>query len=147
MIVCFHFVTGQAKRATGLSVEVDYWSTLTTRGRRDVAREEEVGRGLYHSAVSWQMKRTAICRKYFSPLSSPPIMDTKPISFKERPDTVTLYQIVDFNPRKRNARQFTTSVLCTDQWCSESSVHRGEFVLNVKKCSVCLLLFRIFNLN
>lgn len=42
LIVFIQFVNGQAKTAAGRSVEVEYWSTLTTRGRRDVAREEEV---------------------------------------------------------------------------------------------------------
>lgn len=45
-------------------MEVEYWSTLTMRGRRDVAREEEVtvveaGTGPCRSAVSWQMKQNA----------------------------------------------------------------------------------------
>lgn len=39
-------------------------------GERDVAREKEakVGKGLYCSSVSWQMKRAPICRKHLSPL-------------------------------------------------------------------------------
>lgn len=41
MIVFFHSVNGQARTATGRPVEVEYWSTLSTRGRRDVAGEEE----------------------------------------------------------------------------------------------------------
>lgn len=85
------------EEATGWSVEVEYWSTLSTRGKGERCSERGGGdrggggKGLYCSAVSWQMKRAVICRKHLCPRSSSPIMDTKHISFKEKPDTVTLY--------------------------------------------------------
>lgn len=56
-------------------------------GEQDVAGEEEgeVGKGLYCSFVSWQMKRAVICRKHLSPASSSPVIDAKHISFREKP--------------------------------------------------------------
>lgn len=57
-------------------------------GERDVAREEEeaeVVKGLYCSFVSWQMKRGVICRKHLSPPSSSQVIDSKHISFREKP--------------------------------------------------------------
>lgn len=111
----------------------------------------EKGGGLYCAAASWQMKRAAICRKHLSPLSSPLIMDTKQISFKERPDVVTLYLIVGFiNPRKSNTFQFILmSVLCTEWGCSESSAHARvllrEIVLNSVQCAFYFSYFQTLN--
>lgn len=91
MIVVYH--SSRAKTATGWSVEVKYWSTLTVRGKRCSERGGGV-RVVLPLPVSWQMKRGVICRKHLSPLSSPTIMDTSHVSFKERPDTVTLYLLI-----------------------------------------------------
>lgn len=74
-----------------------------------------------------------ICRKHLPPPSSPPIMDTKTkISFKERPDVVTLYLIVDFNLKEQRLSVYYDE--CFVQICwrgggfSESAVCRwGEF--------------------
>lgn len=70
-------------------MEAKNCGTLTAKGERDVAREEEakVGKGLYCSSVSWQMKRAVICRKHLSPLSSSPVMDAKHVSFREKART------------------------------------------------------------
>lgn len=73
-MIVFHFVSSRTEAATGWSAEVKYWSTLTTRGGRDVAREEDGGR---------RWKRFVFLRRFLageassctetplSPLSSP----------------------------------------------------------------------------
>lgn len=43
----------------------------------EMKEEAEVGKGLYCSFVSWQMKRAVICRKHLSPPSSSPVIDAK----------------------------------------------------------------------
>lgn len=94
MIVIYHSVNSRAKTATGWSVEVKYWSTLTVRGKRCSERGGGV-RVVLPLPVSWPMKHGVICRKHLSPLSLPPtIMDTSHVCFKERPDTVTLYLLI-----------------------------------------------------
>lgn len=85
-------------------------------GREDVAGEEEVEKVCIALPFPGRWHKTTILRKHLSPLSLPPtIMDTKHISFKERPDTATLYLIVDFKIQERvNTFQFTMSVTCTN---------------------------------
>lgn len=128
-------------------MEVEYWGTLTARGKeRRSERGGGGGKGLYCSAVSWQMKRTVICRKHlFSSRSFPPTNNGHKtnVSFKERPDTVTLYLIVGFNPRDSNT--FFVQIRGVENLRCALESHRGEFCVEREKCSVCLLLF--FNLN
>lgn len=85
-----------------------------SEGERDVAREEEakVGKGLYCSSVSWQMKRAVIWRKHLSPLSSSPVMDAKHISFRGQMNTLS-------------AEFADGATLCTEQRCRESHVAPG----------------------
>lgn len=130
---------------------MEYWSTLTTKGRRDVATEEEVmgfrgGKG-FVSLCCFLADETNQQETPFL-LSSSPIMDTKQISFKEKPDTVTLYLIVQLIQERFNTFQFTTNVLCTNQGYSESSVYaqvapRGIFVLNINIVQ-CAFYFSYF---
>lgn len=97
----------------------DLWTLklwhFDNEGGRDVAREdeeEEVGKGLYCSSVSWQMKRAVICRKHLSPPSSSQVIDAKHISYREK-------------PRQMNSLSVKLAdgvTLCTDERCRESHV-------------------------
>lgn len=85
MIVVVHSVMVSPGRRQDDLWKLKLWH-FDNQGERDVAREEEtkVGKGLYCSSVSWQMKRAVICRKHLSPLSSSPVMDAKHISVREK---------------------------------------------------------------
>lgn len=100
-------------------MEVEYWSTLTTKGKKRCSKVGEGGKGL-----QW----TAVRRKHLSPLSSPTIMDKQPIFFQGKTrESVTLCR-----------SESMTSVLCV------AVVNpRPEELLNSVQCAFLLL----FNLN
>lgn len=109
---------------------------LSLQGRRDGG--EKGGKGLRLPRGQSVLRSGG---KRLSPLSSPTIMDTKPIFFrgKTRP-SVTLYVTVDLNLRKSNT-YYVYYDECSLCGCSESSP--GGVVLNSVQCAFLLL----FNLN
>lgn len=70
-------------------------------------------------------------------------MDTKQISFNERPDTVTLYLIVDFNPRWSNT--FFVQIRGVVNLQCALELHRGWILCWTWK--VFSVPFTFFNLN
>lgn len=100
------------------------------------------GKGLYHSAVSWQMKQTVICRKHLSPLSSPPIIDTKHIFFQRKTrHSHTLTHLIRRWVTLLSLRQvFFVQIRCVVNLQFVLKLHWGESCVKWK-CSVCLLYF------
>lgn len=143
-MIIVHFVSGQARRSYRMICGSWILEHFDNKGKgRERCSERGggdrggVGKGLYCSAVSWQMKRAVICRKHL--LSSLFLTNNgHETHFFQRKTRHSNTLPVDFNPRKSNA--FFVQIRGVVNLQCALKAHRDEFCVEGEKSVQCAFL-------